>query len=461
MEKLSRSSRSRTLLVRWLLLPFLLASAGLLHLLFSSSAPPPLSVHSPLPSRKHEPRFLEVPQIAWGLNNQKIALARALLTARFLNRSLLLPSLSASLTYKDTSRILPLPFDRLFSLPRFNELCKGFVSIAHPPAHFLQQHSAFNISKGSGRRWTKDRDLQQLLECREPEIHRQALLRVSGKNPFLWHDHWTARDYAKIFRCFVLVENISAEVDLIVSKLKQTSFHLSTEQGMRSSAQNTSDFQGFGSRGGIQRSNGHGGGHGMVELGGYVAVHMRIEKDWMIHCKKTEDRVRMRQGKLFNICSSKQEIIDRVSHIPHMRRPSLAYLAVADVLLEDTMLLEGWQDGLVPFEKKKLGLLPLYKKYPYLIQSALDYEVCLRADVFVGNSFSTFSSLIALERTLKMLESRPADPCSGGTFPSFAYNVEDISGGPQLWVTNLSDVSLQAISYGTDQISCNREMGSL
>jgi hypothetical protein len=39
-------------------------------------------------------KFVEVPQIIWGLNNQKIAFVRACLTAKFLNRSLLMPSLS-------------------------------------------------------------------------------------------------------------------------------------------------------------------------------------------------------------------------------------------------------------------------------------------------------------------------------------------------------------------------------
>lgn len=49
-------------------------------------------------------RFIEVPQIVWGLNNQKIAFARACLTARMMNRTLLMPSLSASLFYKEIDR---------------------------------------------------------------------------------------------------------------------------------------------------------------------------------------------------------------------------------------------------------------------------------------------------------------------------------------------------------------------
>ena len=195
---------------------------------------------------------------------------------------------------------------------------------------------------------------------------------------------------------------------------------------------------------------------GLPTSAGYVAVHMRIEKDWMIHCKKTEERIKKNQGEAVNICSSKQEIMENVGHIPKLKRPSILYLAVADALLEDSSLLEGWEDGLIPFEKKRLGFMELYKRYPYLIQSALDYEVCLRADIFIGNSFSTFSSLIVMERTLRMLRRQPSNPCKG-RYPSYAYNIHNIyGGGPQLWTTNLSDVSLQAISYGTNHVFCDK-----
>lgn len=61
-----------------------------------------------------------------------------------------------------------------------------------------------------------------------------------------------------------------------------------------------------------------------------------------------------------------------------LQTPIVIYLAVADDLLEDNSILEGWREGLLPLEKKKLGILDLYKKHPYLIQSAIDYEVCLR-----------------------------------------------------------------------------------
>lgn len=377
--------------------------------------------------------FLQVPQIAWGLNNQKIAIARSALTARFLNRSLLLPSLSASLTYKNPSLLQPLPFDHLFSLPLFNSLCHGFVSISSP--HQLPPHSfPFNVSKGSGRRWTSQRDLRQLSEWRDSEIGQHSLLRIVGKNPFLWQDHWPVRDYARVFQCLVLVDNLSAEADRIVSKLRENSHHLSTSDSRVKPSES------------VRMPN---------DLGRfqYVSVHMRLEKDWMIHCRNLEDRARTRKGVSLNICSSKQEIIERVSRISYLQKPSLIYLAVGDVLLEDHTLLDGWEDGLFPFEKKKLGVLDIYKKYPYLLQSAIDYEVCLRADIFVGNTYSTFSALVVLERTVKMLHTHPSNTC-GTIFPSFAYNLIDEKGGPQPWITNLSEPSLQSISYGTNHVSC-------
>ncbi|KAG2240877.1 hypothetical protein Bca52824_097020 [Brassica carinata] len=126
------------------------------------------------------------------------------------------------------------------------------------------------------------------------------------------------------------------------------------------------------------------------------------------------------------------------------------YLLVADSLLEEaeeeSSALTGWRGGLIPLEKKKLGVKEeVYRKDLYLIQSTIDYEVCFRADVFVGNSFSTFSSLIVLERTQKARRL------------GFAYNLAGESEGvPRRWTTNMTH-SLQAITYGTNSVSCSSE----
>ncbi|KAK9267434.1 hypothetical protein L1049_009860 [Liquidambar formosana] len=386
-----------------------------------------LSLNSEFGIRKD--KFLEVPQIVWGLNNQKIAFARACLTARMLNRTLLMPSLSASLFYKEIDLLQPISFDKVFQFERFNSLCNGFVQLGRF-LEILNHTSAFELQKGSGRKWTIDRDLDQLRQFSREPFDKYEVIRITGKNPFLWHDHWPVKDYAKIFECLVLVDEIAKEADQVVSKIRVI--------GREVRSQTESSKNGIS----LESSS--------LQPVPYVAVHMRIEKDWMIHCKKREQRSNISQ-----ICSSKEEIMERVGNIVGLKTPIIVYLAVADSLLEDNSFLNGWREGLLPFEKKKLGVDGIYNKYPYLIQSAIDYEVCLRADIFVGNSFSTFSSLIVLERTQKMVRMGVPRTCGTGVrWPSYAYNILGESNGPQRWMTDMSDSSLQAISYGSSDISC-------
>ena len=374
-------------------------------------------------------KFLEVPQIVWGLNNQKIAFARACLTARMMNRTLLMPSLSASLFYKEIDLLQPISFDKVFQFERFNSLCDGFVRLGRY-SDLLNRTQLFELQKGSGRKWTIERDLDQLREFSGEQYDAYEVIRIVGKNPFLWHDHWPVKDYAKVFDCLVLVEEILKEADKVVSKIREMG------RKVRSQAEFSQDTSNSKSLSSLPMP--------------YVAVHLRIEKDWMIHCKKLEQRSNISQ-----ICSSKEEIMERVGNIVGLKTPMIVYLAVADSLLEDNSILNGWKEGLLPFEKKKLGVMGIYKKYSYLFQSAIDFEVCLRANIFVGNSFSTFSSLIALERTMKMNKMDITTSCGiDVTWPSYTYNILGESNGPQRWMTNMSDSSLRAISYGTENISC-------
>ncbi|CAN8260373.1 unnamed protein product [Cochlearia groenlandica] len=379
-------------------------------------------------------KFLEAPQIVWGLNNQKIAFARACLTARMMNRTLLMPSLSSSLFYKEVDKLRPIPFDKVFKFERFNSLCNGFVRLARFSDVRDRTH-VFDLEKGSGRRWTVERDLDQLKQTnRNGSIDEFEVIRVIGKNPFLWHDHWPVKDYAKVFECMIVVEEIAREADKVVMRIKKAGAKAAREK---------LDFKGV--------------AQGPIP---FVAVHMRIEIDWMIHCKKLEQR-----KKVSDICSSKREIIERVGNISSLKTPSVLYLAVADSLLvekeEDSSVLTGWRDGLIPFEKKKLGVKEeIYGKYSYLIQSAIDYEVCLRADVFVGNSYSTFSSLIVLERTQKARRLGFMSSCNNGEteWRSYAYNLAGESHEvPRRWMTNMTDSSLEAISYGSNSVSCSSE----
>ncbi|KAI5657932.1 hypothetical protein M9H77_26725 [Catharanthus roseus] len=377
-----------------------------------------LPIDSEIPNGKF--KFLEVPQIIWGLNNQKIAFARACLTARMLNRTLVMPSLSASLFYKEVDLLQPISFDKVFQFDKFNSLCKGFVQVSSY-SDVSNRSDVFELQKGSGRRWTIEKDLDQLREFTIHPYDKYETIRIVGKNPFLWHDHWPVSDYAKVFGCLVFVDEILKEADKVVSKIREKGRQTRHEVGLPS-----------------------------VKETSYLAVHMRIEKDWMIHCKKLELRYNISE-----ICSSKEQIIKRVGKIKGLKNPMVVYLAVADSLLEDNSIMNGWRENLHPFEKKKLDVVDIYRNHPYLIQSAIDYEVCLRSDVFVGNSFSTFSSLVVLDRTQKMINTDAPKLCGiGAPLPSYAYNLQGDQGGPRPWATNMSESNLQSISYGSNHIFC-------
>nr|KYP41033.1 hypothetical protein KK1_037599 [Cajanus cajan] len=339
-----------------------------------------------------------------------------------LNRTLLMPSLSASLFYKEIDLLQPISFDKVFQFEKFNALCRGFVWLGRY-SDVSNRTQVLEMEKGSGRRWTVERDLSQLKEYGKGSFDDHEVIRIVGKNPFLWHDHWPVKDYAKVLECLDLNDEIAKEADRVVSRIRDVGREV------------------IGHTKAVEPEN---------KSLPYVAVHMRIEIDWMIHCKKLERRLNTDQ-----ICSGKEEIIERVRNIAGLKTPVVVYLAVADKLLNNSSILQGWEGGFLPFEKKKLGVDGIYNKHPYLIQSAIDYEVCLRADTFVGNSFSTFSSLIVLERTQKMIRMSVTNMCGENVrWPSYAYNIPGESNGPMRWVTNMSESSLQAISYGTNHISC-------
>ncbi|KAK4361422.1 hypothetical protein RND71_020374 [Anisodus tanguticus] len=267
-------------------------------------------------------KFLEVPQIVWGLNNQKIAFARACFTARMLNRTLLMPKLSASLFYKEVELLKPISFDKVFQFERFNSLCKGFVQLSRY-SDVSNQTDVIKLQKGSGRRWTLEKDLEQL-------------------NQF---------NYAKAFERLALVEEISREADKVVSKIRDIGMEVRSKVPTSSS---------------------------LTQPVHYVAVHMRIEKDWMIHY----------------------------------------------TLLEDDTVLNGWKDGLLPFEKKKLG-----------------------------NSFSTFSSLVDLDRSQKMIKMGETELCGSDVrWPSYAYNIRALDTWIRMQMTGFDSSLKFHCPWGTDVV---------
>ncbi|KAL9152253.1 hypothetical protein ABFS82_11G109400 [Erythranthe guttata] len=132
-----------------------------------------------------------------------------------LNRTLLVPSLSVSLFYKEVDHLKPISFDKVFQFEKFNLLCKGVVQLGRY-SQISNKTDSLEIQKGSGRKWTVEKDLEQLQQLTGHPYNRCGTIRIVGKNPFLWHDHWPLKDYAKVFECLVLVEEISKEADKVV-----------------------------------------------------------------------------------------------------------------------------------------------------------------------------------------------------------------------------------------------------
>ena len=375
-----------------------------------------------------EEKFLEVPHIVWGLNNQKIAIARAALTARYLNRTLIAPTLSSSVFVNSSDAM---PFTNLFSLTSFNCRCNGFAKIIHAPSVSARGSSldVAMVNLGSGRKWTTERDKQHLIALTRDGYEGIAIIKMIGRNPFLWPDHWPVHDYATVLECLILTDSLQSQVDRVVTKLRRASSRIRSQLAQNGNGTATKSVEDFKPR--------------------YVAVHMRVERDWRLHCRHLEDRALRMTARQPHICASKEEIAKQVSLIPQLRKPAVIYLAMADALLEDPNLLQGWGEEMVLLEKKSLGVMKLYQKLPYIMQSAIDFEICKLADVFAGNSFSTFSSLVVMARTMEMKRRGELDAC-GTPMPSFAYNVR----GPRPWVTNMSEPTLKSVSYGSEEVAC-------
>ena len=118
------------------------------------------------------------------------------------------------------------------------------------------------------------------------------------------------KDYSRIFDCLALAPQIETEVVKVMSKIKDAGRKARHEAAISHNKKRID-----------------GSANLPVQ---YIAVHMRIEIDWMIHCKKWEQRSNSKE-----ICSSKGEIIHKVSQITDLRRPVVVYLAVANSLLEE------------------------------------------------------------------------------------------------------------------------------
>ena len=174
--------------------------------------------------------------------------------------------------------------------------------------------------------------------------------------------------------------------------------------------------------------------------GGFMAVHMRVEDDWAEYCARQEGLFGQlpgaRGGGAAKFCVPAREIVQRVDAHAAAHGFGAVYVAVsrahaaAGRHTEGSPLPSGAQNPLDVWHREAGnggGARHAYSAadfeaeggasgdWPYALQSALDAEVCKRAAIFIGTSWSFFSNHVAKVRA------RVARP-------SYIYNLPDEGG---------------------------------
>ena len=172
--------------------------------------------------------------------------------------------------------------------------------------------------------------------------------------------------------------------------------------------------------------------------GGYTALHLRVEPDWVEHCKLWDAT----QPEAARNCMTNSLILDRVfliERVPQKRPVFVAAELTRDELIAHPGVQRLSQIYGVTSKKGLSGLQTVYgaqndtalrsrsraveKLRVALhgaereIAAAIDLEVCKAADQFIGNSVSTFSALELMRRGWVCGAS-----CKANKHNSFHYN---------------------------------------
>ena len=130
--------------------------------------------------------------------------------------------------------------------------------------------------------------------------------------------------------------------------------------------------------------------------GGYQALHLRYEEDWYRHCKEW---TAIHDGVIRDNCGllGASALVAKLRSFKIQRDVPL-YVAVQKKQLRDASVLDALREAFTVVTKE--DVLPLEILEPLSREEAamLDYYVCLRARTFVGNSVSSFSAMLILER---------------------------------------------------------------
>jgi hypothetical protein len=130
-----------------------------------------------------------------------------------------------------------------------------------------------------------------------------------------------------------------------------------------------------------------------------VALHVRAEEDWLLHCIQWEN---IADGIIRDNCLTNSEALVQTLQLAGMAPGSTLYLA-GGYLLEDLSKNRFLAPLTAVFNVATKGNMIEGLTAEKLaadreIFAAIDFEVCAKADVFVGNSVSSFAALLLLMR---------------------------------------------------------------
>lgn len=413
------------------------------------------------PCRGDETRYVSFRDPLFGLNNQVLELVGMVGVAKALGRTLVLPSFMpgieadrpAELHGRVDSRVWGrddgyevrgehgrLPFAELFDEPRFRAHMAGFVCLAEPG-----EVVALDAEPG-GAAMVAHGDLRSLSWFRgvfgaKARDERGRVLRGADQG----EDASGApkgslapdmnRDYSQLKHIhFVRPEGLSHYFVDLEGSAGGPALQTVVEAALAFSPRVVDEAQAVTDQ--LMRAS---GGQG------FLGVHMRVETDWMEFCVTSE----LQHGRALAVdllpvyvastpspssdavrkgtyaampgvddavedayplvpvrkCFSSAEVQRRVNALPAARALNVVFVAVGEDLPpgnENAASAAAWgRDGVGQGVFTSHALAPHLRKLPYTLQAAVDMEVCSRATLFVGSSWSTFANRVARQHAAR------------------------------------------------------------
>lgn len=129
-----------------------------------------------------------------------------------------------------------------------------------------------------------------------------------------------------------------------------------------------------------------------------IGCQLRVEKDWKAHTQTLATRVKSGTIQLEDFGIGAPEILSKVRRTPDLQNAKILYAALDQYQLSESLPDLKERARLLDFElwcKTDFEFVDL-AALTRIDASCVDFEVCRRCNVFVGNTRSTFANLMAL-----------------------------------------------------------------